>query len=107
MKREVFASRLRQLRKNQGLTQFDLADALGVSRACLRNWELSETTPPLEMFVSIVLYFHVTSDFLLGLEEKKYVQVDSLSIRAINAICNLIQVMCEESVSSDSKATQR
>ena len=105
MQREVFASRLRQLRKNQGLTQFALADALGVSRACLRNWELSETTPPLETLVSIVLYFHVTSDFLLGLEERNCIQVDFLSTRAVNAISNLVQVMQEENNAPGSKAT--
>lgn len=107
MKREVFAFRLRQLRKNQGLTQFALADELGVSRACLRNWELSEKTPPLETLVSIVLYFHVTSDFLLGLEERNCIQVEFLSSRAVNAISNLVQVMREENGSLCSKTIPR
>lgn len=103
----MFASRLRQLRKNQGLTQYALADALGVSRACLRNWELSETTPPLETLVSIVLYFHVTSDYLLGLEERNCIQVDFLSARAVNAISNLVQVIREENSSLGSQTTSR
>ncbi len=107
MNREVFASRLRQLRKNQGLTQFALADALGVSRACLRNWELSETTPPLEALVGIVMYFHVSSDFLLGLEERTCIQVDFLSERAVNAISNLVQVMKEENNLDEGKTPLR
>ncbi len=36
---------LRELRKNQGLTQQQLAQKLGVSDAAVRNWEQGRTLP--------------------------------------------------------------
>lgn len=35
----------RQLRETVGLTQQDVADALGVTRACVAYWEMGRRTP--------------------------------------------------------------
>ena len=41
----------------------------------------------------MALYFRVTSDYLLGLEERKSLQISSLSDRYIDALTNLVRVM--------------
>ena len=93
MDRSVFSQRLKQLRSLQGISQYALADALGVSRTSLKNWESAVATPPLEVLVDMALYFRVTSDYLLGLEERKSLQISSLSDRYIDALSNLVRVM--------------
>lgn len=93
MDRSVFSQRLKQLRSLQGISQYALADALGVSHTSLKNWESAVATPPLEVLVGMALYFRVTSDYLLDLEERKSLQISSLSDRYIDALTNLVRVM--------------
>ena len=93
MDREAFASRLKNLRQTQGISQYGLADALGVSRTSLKNWELAIYMPPIEAVVEIALYFHVATDYLLGLEESRTIQVNFLSDSMVGALSNLVTTM--------------
>ena len=91
----VFSQRLKQLRSLQGISQYALADALGVSRTSLKNWELAIATPPLEVLVEMAQYFRVSSDYLLGLDERRSIQISFLSERYVDALTNLVRVMEE------------
>lgn len=73
----AFGQRLKQLRSLQGISQYALADVLGVGRTSLKNWELAIATPPLEVVVEMAQYFRVSSDYLLGLDERRSI-IDSL-----------------------------
>ena len=96
MDRSVFSQRLKQLRSLQGISQYDLADALGVSRTSLKNWELAVATPPLDVLADMAMYFRVTSDYLLGLDERRSIQISFLSDRYVDVLTNLVRVMEEE-----------
>ena len=96
MDRSVFSQRLKQLRSLQGISQYALADALGVSRTSLKNWELAVATPPLDGLVDMAMYFRVTSDYLLGLDERRSIQISFLSDRYVDVLTNLVRVMEEE-----------
>lgn len=96
MDQSKFSQRLRQIRLLQGLSQYALAEALGVSRTSLKNWELAVSTPPIEVLVNIALYFRVSSDYLLGLDERRSVQINFLSDRMVEALVGLVQVMEED-----------
>ena len=43
--KKCFAQRLRELRKENGITQAGLAERMNVSRTCIANWESSERIP--------------------------------------------------------------
>ena len=96
MDRSVFSQRLKQLRSLQGISQYALADALGVSRTSIKNWELAAATPPLDVLVDMALYFRVSSDYLLGLDERRSIQISFLSGRYVDALTNLVRVMEED-----------
>ena len=96
MDRSVFSQRLKQLRSLQGISQYVLADALGVSRTSLKNWELAVATPPLDVLVDMAMYFRVTSDYPLGLDERRSIQISFLSDRYVDVLTNLVRVMEEE-----------
>lgn len=63
------ADRIQNLRKTKGLSQEQLADAIGVSRQAVSKWESEQTTPDLEKIVLMSELFEVTTDYLLkGIE---------------------------------------
>lgn len=62
----VFAERLKELRKQNKLTQQDIASKLDVSRVAYTNWENGKREPNLEKMVWLADYFEVSIDYLLG-----------------------------------------
>ena len=64
---QQFADRLKQLREIRGITQDQLAEAIGVTRQSLSRYEYGERTPNAIVLHDIAVYFDVTLDYLLGL----------------------------------------
>lgn len=67
--RAMLGKRLSEVRKNSGDKQADLANRLGVSVSTVRSWEQEKSTPNYEALVSICRFYHISSDFLLGLSD--------------------------------------
>ena len=59
------SQRIQQLRKEQNMTQQDLADRLFVSRQAVSRWEMGTAMPDLENLVAMSRVFGVTVDELL------------------------------------------
>lgn len=66
---EVFAKRLKVLRKTKNMTQKDLANALGVSMGSIGFYENQERTPDIDFLKSVSEYFDISADYLLGLQD--------------------------------------
>ncbi|MGN0496278.1 MAG: helix-turn-helix domain-containing protein [Lachnospiraceae bacterium] len=63
------ADRIQNLRKTKGISQEQLADAIGVSRQAVSKWESEQTTPDIDKIILLSEYFDVTTDYLLkGIE---------------------------------------
>lgn len=56
-------SKIKTLRKSKKLTQFQLADALNITRASISNYELGRRTPHLAELKRIGEYFGVGLDY--------------------------------------------
>ena len=67
----AFTTRLKALREMEGLSQTQLADALGVSRGRISYYESGERTPDVEFLALVRSYFQVDYDYLLGEREFK------------------------------------
>lgn len=52
-------------RKSKGLSQEELAAALGVSRQALSKWECNTSAPDIDNIIGLSNYFNVTTDYLL------------------------------------------
>lgn len=63
---EAFGQTLRRLRTERGISQQKLADDFDLQRTTITNYESGKSFPNLEVFASIVKYFGVPSDALLG-----------------------------------------
>lgn len=58
--------RIAALRNKRGLTQEQMAEALGVKRARYNAWEQSISNPDIEMLDKLATFHKVRVDFLLG-----------------------------------------
>ena len=70
----LFSEKLKKLRKENGLTQEDLAFKLNVSRQAITKWECDEGIPDIENLKQISILFGVSIDELV--KEDKDVNVD-------------------------------
>lgn len=61
-----YSNRLRDLRKEKGLTQDELAEKLNTSRSRISMYEQGKRQPDFEMQESIADFFNVNLDYLFG-----------------------------------------
>lgn len=66
-----FGTTLKELRQSAGLTQKQLAEKLWLSKATVSYYEQSLRYPSPEILVKLSNVFHVSTDYLLGIEDKK------------------------------------
>ena len=83
--------RIRQLRVERGLSQVDLAEILGVSKQSISNWENDNIQPSIEMLLKISKTFSVSTDYLLGIDSRRYLEVTKLPSSYISHIQQLIE----------------
>lgn len=62
----TFSQQLYRLRRQRGLSQEKLGQAVGVSRQTVSKWELGETTPELEKLHLLCDFFQISMDELTG-----------------------------------------
>lgn len=62
-----FGTILRELRTEKKLTQPQLAEKIGVSRAVISFWENGVYEPTASNIIKLAKFFDVSTDFLLGL----------------------------------------
>lgn len=61
--------RLHELRKKEGLTQAQVAEAIGVSRQAVSKWESGTASPSLDNLNSLSILYGVSIDRVVGKEE--------------------------------------
>lgn len=70
---------IRELRNIRGIIQIQLANKLGVTKQSVSNWENDNILPSIEMLVKIANFFEVSTDYLLGLDKKRTLDVENLT----------------------------
>lgn len=70
---------LRNLRIEKGLSQEQLAKKIHKSDSMISDYENNYKTPPLETLKDLALFFHVSMDYLTGIEKKESIVIDGLS----------------------------
>ena len=68
------AERIAQKRKELGLSQEALGEALGVSRQAIYKWESGAALPEIEKLVALSRIFSVSVGWLLGVEESAHTE---------------------------------
>lgn len=78
----LFADRLRELRTQRNLTQFELASKLDVNKQTISQYERGVRRPDLESLSALCDYFNVSTDYMLGKSDVtlRFLTSDQLSL---------------------------
>ena len=86
----MIAERIKELREEKAWTQTELAKILGVTRSCVKAWEMGISVPSTQYVVELASLFHISTDFLLGVEATASVSVEGLSDEDIQLVHTII-----------------
>ena len=67
----TYQERLRALREDNDLTQTQIATMLGLAQTTYSQYELDKRPMPIEYIIALCKFYNVSSDYLLGLSDKK------------------------------------
>lgn len=87
--------RLKELRKDRNLTQAQVAELVGVTRAVISAYENALREPSNGILIRLALLYGVTTDYLLCVESKRYLDISGLSEREAAAVCEMVNVFME------------
>lgn len=75
----MFYERIKELRNSLGINQVEFGRRLSVSKQCISNWESGYIQPSIDMLRRIAETFSVSTDYLLGLNDKPTLDVEGLT----------------------------
>ncbi len=67
---EIFAQRVKELRKQQRLSQAELGDVLGLTHKSISTIESGIRGTTIEKLIVLAKFFDVSTDYLLGLKDE-------------------------------------
>lgn len=87
--------KISELRNRQNLTQQALAKSLGVTRSSVNAWEMGISIPSVEKIIDLAEFFHVSVDYLLGVDSTLKVDISKLNETERKYVHNLISIFIE------------
>mgnify|MGYP000065473836 FL=1 len=88
-----FGNTLKALRIQNNMTQAQLAQQLGLTKSVISAYETGLRMPSYDVLILIARKFKVTTDYLLGIENKRDIDLSGLTEAEVCAIMNLIKAM--------------
>ena len=85
-----FGYRLQGLRKNKRMTQEQVAKRLGLSKTTISGYENNVKTPSLQVLTKLAILYGASSDFILGLDNRKMIETDELTASQEDIIRRLV-----------------
>ena len=81
---------LKQLRKSKNLTQAELGQHIGLSKAVISKYENGLGFPTFDVLIHFAKYFNVSTDYLLGVKQYRTIDVSDLTDGQINTLFAII-----------------
>ncbi len=82
---------IKNLRIAHRMNQVEFANLVGVTKQCVSNWENDNVLPSIEMLTKIADVFKVSTDYLLGRNEKALIDVSGLTREQISHISMIVK----------------
>lgn len=86
-----FGEKLKELRRGRSMTQQELGAHIGLSKAVISKYEVGMGYPSFDILIRFARFFGVSTDFLLGLEVSKSLDVSHLTDRQIDCVRRIIE----------------
>lgn len=97
----MFGQRIIELRKQQGLTQLELAKAIGISRSALSLYEIEKREPDIDTLIKLSSSFNVSVGYIIGSEchIKPVNYTIDTSCATLNFITHIHDLMTDQKMS--------
>lgn len=84
--------KIKELRMQIGISQSELAKRLGVTKSAVNSWEAGTNSPSLEYIIKMSQIFSVSTDYLLGVNERLTVDITDLDEYQRQAVQMIIRL---------------
>lgn len=84
--------KLRLLRIEKNLTQKQVADMIGLAISAVSSYESGSRYPSYNVLVRLAHIFHVSTDYLLGITNKRNIDVTGLADDEIEIVSQLVEM---------------
>ena len=74
-----FGIRLKELRRNRGLKQKDVAEKLGIHVRTVGAYESNNRTPSVEIIKELAIIYQSSVDYILGIEARSNLYIDGFT----------------------------
>ena len=89
----MFSEKLKALRTAKKMSQKDLADKVGVAKSVDSFYESGDRFPSYDVLIKISRIFNVTTDYLLGVERERMLDVSELSEDDISVVNTVVEAL--------------
>ena len=87
----MISEKIKELREQANLSQGQLAKKLDVTRSSVNAWEMGLSTPTTQYIVALTKLFHVSADYILGIEADHSISLRGYTEEEIALVLNLLQ----------------
>ncbi len=87
----MISETIRALREAAGFSQAQLAKKLDVTRSSVNAWEMGLSAPTIQYVVAMSKLFHVSADYLLGIETEFSIHLDGYSPEEKEVLYSLVR----------------
>lgn len=87
----MIGDKIRYLRELNGYTQATLAGKLGISRSSINAWEIGTSSISIKNVEQLAILFHVSSDFLLDLNQSATINVSGLTDEQVAMVLQFVE----------------
>lgn len=87
------SEKLRLLRQAKRLTQIQVANKIGVSKAMISAYETASKAPSIEVLIRLSRLYGVSVDYLVCVDAPKYIDVSDLDDESAALIATLVEKM--------------
>lgn len=91
-----FGGKLKELRTQAGMTQQQLATLVGVTKSVISFYELRERAPSPDVLIKCAGIFHVSTDYLLGIDKSDTLDISGLNESDIAILRALVESLREK-----------
>lgn len=87
----MIADRIKMLRTAQNISQAELAKRLEITRSSVNAWEQGFSIPSTGYIVELARLFHVSTDYLLGLNQNTSLDLSGLDTEQVRILQELAE----------------
>lgn len=91
-----FGLRLKQLREKHNSSQSQVAKRLGITRAAISSCENNISLPSVNVLAELALLYRVSTDYLLGLDNRTAIVLEDLTPRQSAVIQEVMDTLVTE-----------